>query len=230
MCIENANSNKKHHVNNNDIQRELRVIGGCREYRKSIEICRNSMKGKLFTNFLLLQSIIQFLMIIQYKYLFNGYFDLAQPDAKMVSKCIDSEFENVTSLEAMVKSGWEIDLNSWFNKSNSGIENQIYAKECGYHTFWGYKYGRASGSVSAALKGSGIATLDFGSCGDSGITAVYLKRPFLNYVRLGIAEGSKREISKIVTFSYEPGYILKIEEERIGIIKINSLKLRCNGS
>ena len=169
-------------------------------------------------------------MIIQCKYQCNGNHDLAPPDAEMVSKCIDSELENVTSLEAMVKSGWEIDLNSWFNKSNSGIENQIYAKVCGYHTFWGYKYGTASGSVSASLKGTGIATLDFGSCGDSGITAVYLKRPFLNYVRLAIAEGSKRELSKIVSFSYEPGYIIKIEEEQTGIIKINSLKLRCNGS
>ena len=110
------------------------------------------------------------------------------------------------------------------------IENQIYARVCGNHTFWGYKYGTASGSVSATLKGSGIATLDFGSCGDSGITAVYLKRPFLNYVRLGIADGSKRELSKIVSFSYEPGYILKIEEEQTGIIKINSLKLRCTGN
>ena len=38
-------------------------------------------------------------MIIQYKYQCNGNHDLAPPDAEMVSKCIDLELENVTSLE-----------------------------------------------------------------------------------------------------------------------------------
>ena len=48
MCIENANRNKKHHVQNNDIQRGVK-IGSCKKYRNSIETCRNSIKGKLLS-------------------------------------------------------------------------------------------------------------------------------------------------------------------------------------
>ena len=130
----------------------------------------------------------------------------------------------------MMRNGWEMDVDRWWKGRGSGVEDKIHVKRCGYLTFWGYKYGNSSGRIVAPFKGSGVATLDFGSCGDTGITAVYHKRPEQNYQRIGVAKGAKRELSKVVTFLYEPGDILKIEEEQTGILKINSIKLRCRSS
>ena len=130
----------------------------------------------------------------------------------------------------MMRNGWEMDVDRWWDEKKSGVEDKIHVKRCGNSTFWGYKYGNSSGRILAPFKGFGEATLDFGSCGDTGITAVYHKRPAQNYERIGVAEGAKRELSKVVTFLYEPGDILKIEEEQTGIMKINSFKLACKGS
>ena len=103
---------------------------------------------------------------------------------------------------------------------------QIYATNgyCGNETFWGYKYGAAIGYVKATFKGSGTGTLDYGSCYTKGKTRVYLNNHPIAEVDTGghFSVGGK---SEVISFNYKKGDVLKITEEEVGIIKINSLKL-----
>ena len=74
--------------------------------------------------------------------------------------------------------------------------------------------------VSATFEGSGTATLDFGNCYTHGITRVYLNSKI-------IGSALPNTISVTTNIKYKPGDVLKITEEDMGIIKINSLKLTC---
>ena len=130
----------------------------------------------------------------------------------------------------MKLNGWRMNIDYANDKNKASVENQIYSKLCGNSTFWGYKYGNATGSVIApAFNGSGCAILDFGSCAENGITKVYHKRRTSNvYEMIDVAHGM--QVSKLVSFSYQPGDVLKLEEEGPGVININSFRLKrsCN--
>ena len=128
--------------------------------------------------------------------------------------CVDSGLELTWNRLAMKTGGWNVD----------GCPDQWegYALRCNNpDTFWCYDSGSAEGYVTATFSGSGKATLDFGNC-NSGISKVYL-----NNVEIGKAEKQK---SKIITFYYNCGDILRLTEEKSSILKINSLNLaECSG-
>ena len=124
--------------------------------------------------------------------------------------CVDHALQNVRNRNDMVVGGWTI---------NAPDQSNAWAKDCGgYNTFWGYTNGSPVGYVSAIFKGSGIATLNFGNCWKKGITKVYLNGQV-------VGSAGPFQSSVVARFNYKSGDNLKIAEENMGIIKINSLKL-----
>ena len=74
------------------------------------------------------------------------------------------------------------------------------------------------GYVTATFEGSGNETLDFGNWGNSwGYKSLRLY--FLN------AEANINEKSKVVSFENKRGDLIKVAEEKAGIIKTNSFTL-----
>ena len=124
--------------------------------------------------------------------------------------CVDHNLQNVKNRNDMASGGWNI---------NAPDQDNGYAAGCGgYNTFWGYTYGFPVGYVDATFKGSGIGTLNFGNCYGHGITKVYLNGHL-------ISSAGPNQSSVVTRFNYKSGDILKVAEEGMGIIKINSLKL-----
>ena len=110
----------------------------------------------------------------------------------------------------MVAGGWII---------NAPDQANAYSAGCGgYNTFWAYRLGTPVGYVEATFKGSGIATLNFGNCYHHGITKVYLNGQPIN-------SAGPNHSSVVTRFNYKSGDILKVAEENMAIVKINSLKL-----
>ena len=109
----------------------------------------------------------------------------------------------------MVAGGWLV---------HAPGNQQPYVAQCGGIGFWGYENGAAAGYVQATFKGFGIGTLEFGNCYTSGITKVYMNGDL-------IASAGSTQQSKVISFKYKSGDILKITEEQTAIIKINSFKL-----
>ena len=125
--------------------------------------------------------------------------------------CVDSGLQNVENRQTMKTGGWNVD--------GAPDQDAKFATLCNKpDTFWGYDYGSAVGYVEATFIGSGKGTLDFGNCYSSGETKV-----FLNDVEIDKAGANEK--SKVITFDYNCGDTLKLTEEPIGIIKVNSLKL-----
>ena len=116
----------------------------------------------------------------------------------------------------MVKNGWTFDTNY--------DQNDFYKSKCSAHNTWyGYK-NPGDGSVSATFTGSGTLTLDFGNCYAKGGCVVVT----LNKERKDIVY--KNTPSKKVTFNFSPNDVLKLTEtEGNAIIKLNSLKITCQG-
>ena len=118
----------------------------------------------------------------------------------------------------MEKNGWIVDTSNnipyW--------QKELNDRFCNSDSFYGFKSGYDVGTVTAIFRGHGRAFLNFGNCGKQGYTKV-----FLNNLCIGIA-GPKTP-SKDISFHYSPGSILFIEEHFSGIIKLNYLKLDCNG-
>ena len=124
--------------------------------------------------------------------------------------CVDHALQNVRNRNDMEVGGWII---------NAPHQSNEWAKGCGgYNTFWGYTNAAPVGYVSATFKGSGIATLNFGNCWKKGITKVYLNGQV-------VGSAGPFQSSVVARFNYKSGDNLKIAEENMGIIKINSLKL-----
>ena len=132
---------------------------------------------------------------------------------------MDHALQNVKNIKDMKDGGWIVNVMTNPNK-------KIYATNgyCGNETFWGYQENAAIGYVKATFKGSGTGTLDFGNCYTKGKTRVYLNNRRIAEVSIGgdVRGGGK---SKVISFDYKKGDVLKITEEEVGIIKINSLKL-----
>ena len=115
-----------------------------------------------------------------------------------------------------------MEAGGWITSGAPHQEAQ-YAAGCGgYNTFWAYSVGAPVGFVTATFKGTGNGLLNFGNCftRGKGMTNVYL-----NGQRIGSANANQ---NSEINFKYNKGDILKITEEWVGIIKINSLQL-CHG-
>ena len=105
---------------------------------------------------------------------------------------------------------------------NAHDQDEKWGGSCDHNTFWGYDFGESVGFVEAIFKGSGIGTLNFGNCFWGGITKVFLNGQ-------QISSAAQNQNSVVARFNYKSGDILKIAEERQGIIQINSLLLEaCN--
>ena len=117
-----------------------------------------------------------------------------------------------------------MEANGWtFIRVNNHMNKQ-YKQQCATKTWYGYGYGKGSnvGQVSAKLKGSGAATLNFGNCFSDGNVEAHLNKRLI-----GVAQ--KNTPNKSVTFAFSSGDVLMIQEDT-GIIKLNSLKFSCKGT
>ena len=121
-------------------------------------------------------------------------------------------------MEIMKRNGWifEISTNIPF------WVRTITDRYCNSNSFYGFKAGSEVGKVMALFTGQGSATLDFGNCATQGYTSVFLNNQY-------IAHAGPNTLSKSITFQYTPGSALLFNEFCSGIIKINSLKLDCEG-
>ena len=92
--------------------------------------------------------------------------------------------------------------------------------DCEGYGFSGHKKGMSIGYVNATFKGSGTAKLEFGNCyyTSNSVTKVYLND-------LLIASAPTSTWPMAIRFDYKRGDILKLTEERRGIIKLVSLRL-----
>ena len=144
----------------------------------------------------------------------------------LIDLCVDRGLENVADKSEMITNGWVICIDN----GDSKINNLRYENTCNSQSvtgFWGYSYGCPVGGVSAQFEGSGIATLSFGSCYWKGSTKVYLNE---KNIKTADSSQSSIAVSEEVTFEYNRGDVLKLEEWGPGIVKINSLKLtECKG-
>ena len=97
--------------------------------------------------------------------------------------------------------------------------------DCEGYGFSGHKKGQKRGIdpigyVNATFKGSGTGKLEFGNCYQ---TANSVTKVFLNDLLIATAGTNTWPLA--IRFDYKRGDILKLTEERRGIIKLVSLKL-----
>ena len=139
--------------------------------------------------------VIKVFRLIHSHYMFSFFLNSLDSDP---DPCIDSTLQNVRNIKEMEVGGWNVD----------GVpdNNDNLPENC------------VPGFVTATFKGSGRGTLDFGNCFTRGFTKVYLNGTL-------ISSAGKNQKSKVVNFKYNKGDVLKINEEKTGIIKINSFKL-----
>ena len=119
--------------------------------------------------------------------------------------------QNVKSRSMMEAGGW----------STKGAPDWdiSYANRCGgSEYFWAYASGSDVGYVNATFQGSGNGILDFGNCHDHGMVFVYL-----NEKQIGKAGPNENSIP--INFTHKKGDTLKITEENVAILRINSLHL-----
>ena len=111
----------------------------------------------------------------------------------------------------MKDGGWYVDC---------APDEREYDNDCGGYGFFGYKRGRSIGYVNATFKGSGTGKLEFGNCYSraNSVTKVYLND-------LLIATAGPNTWPVAIRFDYKRGDILKLTEERTGIIKLVSFKI-----
>ena len=156
--------------------------------------------------------------------------------------CVDRGLEKVVDKSEMITNGWLMCIEMGFGpgifssvakaqRHNRRQEN--LCKEKGLTGFWGYHYGCPIGGVSAQFEGSGTATLNFGSCyysivrGQTASTKVFLNEKL---IKTAVLTTPAIIVSEEVTFEYNRGDVLKIEEWGTYTVTINSLKLtKCKG-
>ena len=111
-----------------------------------------------------------------------------------------------------------MEANGWTFNDITEYWNNVYG-QCKANRFWGYKYGAGGGSsVTAVLKGSGTANLQFGNCKARGNVKVYI-----NDLLLGDA---KRDTSLSATFTFSEDDILTITEDN-AIMQLHSFEVAC---
>ena len=125
----------------------------------------------------------------------------------------DKQLSQISNRTIMEKNGWK------FNTSHSDMVWQ--KSNCGDESWFGLHAGHTVGSVSVTFQGSGNATLSFGNCWTSSLFKVTVS---LNGEEKAEAKGS--EIEKLVSFSFNRGDHLVIQEDG-AIIKLNSLVITC---
>ena len=131
-------------------------------------------------------------------------------------------FENVVTI-GNPESDWKTHFtNTQANCSNCDPDLIQKCKRhcCAKLCFWGFVYGYNIGWVKAKFRSSGSGVLSLGNCHQTGQVHVYLDK-------LRLHSANPDEHAETVKFSYNAGQVLKIEEEQLGVIQINSLTLQC---
>lgn len=115
----------------------------------------------------------------------------------------------------MAKKGWVFNID--YHKDD---DNFAFTENCRHgKTWYGYK-SQGIGTSMATFTGSGTAILNYGNCHNEGKVSVSL-----NGILLDSVDANKR--SKLITFDFSPNDVLIIAELGDGIIKLNSLELKC---
>ena len=133
-------------------------------------------------------------------------------------KGIDEPLTKLTSKSAMMRNGWNVDVDYSIGEDpHEGKEHS-----CKSGQFYGYKKRYGMGSVSAIFKGSGKANLKFTNClrADGWVTVS------LNGVEIDRSE----EKIEIVSFRYEKGDFLEIQEFNAASIELYFLVLLDGGN
>ena len=118
----------------------------------------------------------------------------------------------------MKEGGWFVD---GAPDESDNCDGRCSYANCEGYGFSGHKKGKKTiGYVNATFKGSGTGKLEFGNCyfKSNSVTKVYL-----NDLLIASAPTSTWPIA--IRFDYKRGDILKLTEERRGIIKLVSLRL-----
>ena len=119
----------------------------------------------------------------------------------------------------MMSNGWNFDFTA-ANATDNNAGNQ-----CALHKKWfGYSGGDEVGTLSATMKGSGEATIDFGNCWNAGVVNLYL-----DDTKLATASVGQKSI--VFKFSYTHGSVLKLkDEEGNAIVSFNSIRFSCSNA
>ena len=145
-------------------------------------------------------------MYVNFKKLFFNFKGINEPLTKLNSKSV------------MMRNGWNVDVDYSIG------EDPLAGKEhsCKSGQFYGYKKRYGMGSVSAIFKGSGKANLKFTDCFRTGGWVTVS----LNGVEIGRAEVKIETVS----FRYEKGDFLEIQEFNAASIELYSLVLLDGGN
>ena len=115
-----------------------------------------------------------------------------------------------------------MEVKGWLFDINYDIPSDLpydLLSACGGKAWYGFKH-PGIGKISATFAGMGTATLGYGNCYTGGQTNI-----FLNGRLIDAAE--RNTPSTQITFDFSPGDVLLINEDDTGIIKLNSLTLKC---
>jgi hypothetical protein len=128
----------------------------------------------------------------------------------------EAKLNDFSSRASMEIAGWSLDWDDKYDFKPAGSFQGTTADA----SYWGFKYPGA-GTISLTLKGQGSVTLGFGNPWKGGDIKV-----FLNDDKK--ADSQKKNTDQSVTMDFKNGDVLKIREDKEGIIAINSIKFKCN--
>ena len=122
------------------------------------------------------------------------------------------------------ESGWKThftDTHLTCDKCDSELILKCKRHCCKELCFWGFQHGYNIGWMSAKFRSSGSGVLNFGNCYKTGAVHAYINSLHHNTTAYA------NQHSVTLSFTYEAGDVLKIEERQLGVIQLNSLTLTC---
>ena len=139
--------------------------------------------------------------------------------AKNCLEAADFKLSDVSSKSRMENNGWSFDIA--YNKPVR------YKEICSTdNTWYGYTETPDDGKIATTFTGWGTATLDYGNClvgaYDRGTVNVLLNDKLIDLAQ-------KNTGSTQITFDFYPKDVLLLKGTLGGVIKLNSLKLTCQG-
>ena len=118
----------------------------------------------------------------------------------------------------MVNSGWVFDFTNPYGNYPS-----VGAKCARPGNWYGWSAYAKVGTLSTTFQSTGVATIDFGNCWDTGVVRVYL-----DDVVIAAASAGSKSVKK--TFHFTRGSVLKIKDEGPNsVIELNSITFHCDG-
>ena len=119
---------------------------------------------------------------------------------------------DLSNQQVMESNGWV------FNITHS--MGGYFLTHCGGETWYGWAWGSTAGSLQILLEDSGVATVNYGNCYSNGVVNVFLNNELISSATANVK-------NKVVNSHFSTGDVLKFTEEKQGIIKLNSIVLKC---